>query len=98
MSFNPALGQSEDFVRGNEAVLTTYGPISNLTVDAMLWNVETTPDGISTGKYTFDLTGAKRTGIVQVHWQAPHGVYSATEIDELPDGNTGHPQTLWKSK
>jgi hypothetical protein len=98
MSFNPALRQSEDFVQTNEAVLASYGSVNDLTVDALFWNVETAPDGTSTGKYTFDLTGTKRTGIVQVHWRENHGTYTATEIDDLPNGDLVHPQTLWHSK
>jgi hypothetical protein len=79
-------------------VLASYGSVNDLTVDALFWNVETAPDGTSTGKYTFDLTGTKRTGIVQVHWRENHGTYTATEIDDLPNGDLVHPQTLWHSK
>jgi hypothetical protein len=97
MSFNPALSKSEDFVRANETVLDSYGPINQLTIDALFWNVETAPDGTSTGRYTFHLFGAKRTGTVQVHWKEDHGVYT-TEIDDLPQGDMAHPQMLWKSQ
>ena len=98
MSFNPALKQSEDFVRANETVLASYGPINDVTIDALFWNVETAPDGTSTGKYTFHLSGTKRTGTVQVHWREDHGNFTATEVDELPNGDLLHPQTLWQSK
>jgi len=98
MSFNPALKQSENFIRANEAVLASYGPINDLSIDALFWNVETAPDGLSTGKYTFHLTGSKRTGTVQIHWREEHGTYTATEIDDLPNGDLVHPQPLWESK
>jgi hypothetical protein len=98
MSLNPALKQSEDFVRANDAVLTSYGPINNLSIDALFWSVETAPDGTSTGKYTFHLFGSKRAGTVQVHWREEHGIYTATEIDDLPNGDLIHPQLLWESK
>jgi len=98
MSFNPALTQSEDFVRTNEAVLASYGPINDLSIDALFWNVETAPDGTSTGKYTFHLFGSKRAGAVQVHWREEHGTYMTTEIDDLPGDDLAHPQPLWKSK
>jgi hypothetical protein len=98
MSFNPALEKSEDVVRANEAVVASYGPINDVTIDALFWNVDTAPDGSSTGKYTFHLSGTKRTGTVQVHWREDHGRYTATEIDELPNGDLLHPQILWQSK
>ena len=98
MSFNPVLKQSEDFVRANKAVLASYGPINNLSIDAFFWNVETAPDGTSNGQYTFHLFGSKRTGIVQVHWRKEHRTYAASEIDDLPNGDLAHPQLLWQSK
>jgi len=98
MSFNPALELSENFVRANQAVLNSYGSINEVTIDALFWNVETAPDGTSTGKYTLHLSGTKRTGTVQIYWREDHGSYTATKIDELPDGDLVHPQTLWQSK
>jgi len=98
MSFNPALQHSEDFVRVNEAVLASYGPINDLSIDALFWNIDTAPDGTSTGKYTFHLTGNKRTGTVQIHWRDDHGTYTATKIDDLPGGDLLHPKTLWQSQ
>jgi len=78
----PEYLESQNFIKGNPAVTTRYGSLTEMELDNTGWEFQESGN-VRSGQYQFKVKGASKDGVIRIKWHTKDGKFTPTEIDEI---------------
>ncbi len=93
----PEYKESQDALRNNSAVISSFGAIQQMESDSWGYSVTFTDKGRD-GAYQFKVKGAMRDGTLRVTWRRNDSNFVPTKIEEVTSENPELEKTIWSGK